>query len=168
MKTNLLEEDIIKSYRGLVQDECRYSYKGLEWEDRLSEANLVLLHCIRTYKLKYGDFENYFTFQLRRNMRLANKKAWAAKRIESRISLDAPLKDGNCTLHDCIGKESVNDFIMNLKSFISVLTSKERVVVAMRFSGYRLKSIAGILKITQSAVHAVLNSIKLKYKFFFG
>ncbi len=169
MKTRIAEEDVLESYSSLIKNECRNSYKALEFEDRVAECNMVLLHCIRTYKSKYGDFENYFIFQLRRKMPQINKKAWAAKRVESQISLDAPIRNGNYTLHDCLGKVSVDgvdDFLIDFKSFKSILSPKEHRILSLRYDDYSFKFILNTLKVTVSDVYSVLNSIKLKYEIF--
>lgn len=64
--SKVTEEDIVNYYIPLVVEECKNSYKGLEWEDRVAEGIESLIYAIRTYKTKYGRFEDHLVSQVRR------------------------------------------------------------------------------------------------------
>lgn len=164
----ITEDEVLQFYRPLVLQECKNSYKGLEWEDRISEGNLALLHAIRTYRIKNGCFKEYAAAEIRRIMQHQNTKAWSAKRLDSRFSLDASLDTYNnangrsFSPTTCLGATYLDDSILNVNCFIESLPLIEKIVIRMCMDGLNVVGISNELVISLSQVQSIIDSIKQK------
>jgi hypothetical protein len=165
--SKVTEEDIINYYMPLVLQECKNSYKGLEWEDRLAEGGVSLIYAIRTYKTKYGEFEDYFVVQLRRIMTEKNKEAWAMKKMESHYSLDASFIKGkeNYSLSNLIGGTSHDETLLDVKNFRDGLSSIEKSVIDLLTNNYTTGIDLSIESLHQ--VQTIIDCLKDKVSAYF-
>lgn len=165
----ITEEDVLKSYMPIVLRECRNSFKGIELEDRLVEGGLALLYAIRTYKTHYGSFEEYMLLQLRELMKQKNKEAWAVKRIESRISLDASLiaDDGSFRLQDCIIAIPQDETLFDVKRFIESLPSIEQRIISLLMDNQSISDVSKKLKLPVSQIKSVVEGLQNKAEAYF-
>lgn len=154
-------------FQPLVLHECKNSYKGLELEDRIEEGNIALLYAIRTYKIHYGYFSEYAVNQIRKIMKQKNANAWAEKKLNSRASLDAPLRNnaGNekFTLADYIGQETIDDTLPDVKCFMGSLSVIEQRILRLRMEGHSLQSAATTIAISLESVKRILQTIESKH-----
>jgi len=164
MMSKITEEDVLNYYMPLILEECKNSYKGLEWEDRIEEAKIALLHAIRTYTIFYGCFEGYFITQLRIIMKKKNAEAWASKKIDSQFSLDALFVSGNdkFTLTECLGTTFPYDSMIDVKCFMDSLSPDEKVVLHLLMNNYNVHAISKILTMPLTQVQSTLDHLKVK------
>lgn len=136
----------------------------LEPEDRTTEGVLALIHAIRTYRTKYGCFEDYFLLQLKIIMEQKNKEAWAIKKLESIFSLDAPVLTHNeySTRLDFINSIPHDDTIIDVDRFIEDLSPIERQVVLLLIDDRDLFEISGELRFSPGQVQSVINQLQSK------
>lgn len=167
----ITEEYVILFWRHLVLQECKNSYKGLEPEDRTSEGNLALLHAVRTYRRYYGGFPEYAVSQMRRIMKQQNTKAWAEKKSNARVSLDAPLgyynKGEKNTFANCIGQRAIDHTSVEVDDFVSRLSAQEQKIIKMRMDGHSCQSISNILVISPHKILHIVDDIKKKYQIYY-
>ncbi|MEK8127690.1 RNA polymerase subunit sigma-70 [Paenibacillus filicis] len=157
------EDDVLQYYLPLVQRECKHAYKGLDWEDRVAEGNLALLHAIRTYRTKHGYFKEYAASEIRRIMQAQNGKAWSSRRLDSRFSLDA-----FSGISTGIGAAYLDDSIVDVTWFMESLAEMDKIVVCMLMEGMSIDSISDKLVISQSQVQGVIEDLKQKLLEYFG
>jgi RNA polymerase sporulation-specific sigma factor len=165
----LTEKDIYIHYMPLVLQECKNSYKGLEWEDRIAEAGAALIYAIRTYRTSYGSFPEYMISQLKRILQQKNSEAWSVKKLDSRFSLDAPLYEGDntFTLISCITSNLTDESALDVKCFLNSLTLTEKNIIKLLVDDYNIATIANILNQSLSQIQSTLNCIKNKYTGYF-
>jgi hypothetical protein len=163
------EEDIINYYQPLVIQECKNSFKGFEWQDRVGEASEALLYSIRTYKTKYGIFEDYMLLQLRKIMNQKNKEAWAMKRLESQFSLDAPFVNcqGNDSLSSIIGI-SQDETLLDVQCFIEALSYIEKRVVDLLLNNCSIGLVSNELSLPLTQIQLIIDGLKVKASAYFG
>lgn len=160
------EEDVVRAYMPIILQKCKGTYTGLEFEDRLSEGYLALIYAMRTYKIDYGYFENYFNNQFRRIMKQQNAKAWVNRRQESRVSLNAPVSshaNKNYIFAAFIGRSITDDSEFDIHQFINTLSSDEQKIISMRMIGYSINRISLVLKISPYSVNRIITMIQTKY-----
>ncbi|MNV37889.1 RNA polymerase factor sigma-70 [compost metagenome] len=160
----ITEADVVKQYFSLVIQECKNSYKGMEEEDRITEGVLALIYAIRTYKTKYGCFEDYFLLQLKIIMKQKNKEAWAIKKLESICSLDAPILAHNdsSTRLDFVRSIPHDDTIIDVHCFIEDLSPIEKQVVLLLIKDRDLLGISNELSLSLMQVQSVVNQLQGK------
>lgn len=167
----ITEEDVIKFYMLHVAQICKNSYKGMEFEDRLMEAKIVILHAIRTYKTQYGCFEKYMLQQLSVIMDGKNKEAWAQRRLESIFSLDAIrlAEDGAGTyiLSQCIGATLLDDTIFDVKRFMAGLPTLERDILFYLMEGYRISKLSNIFELSINEIQTIIEVLQDKASHYF-
>ncbi|WP_334074101.1 RNA polymerase subunit sigma-70 [Paenibacillus sp. A14] len=165
----ITEEDVLNSYMTLVLQECQNSFKGIELEDRIVESSLALLYAIRTYKTYYGSFEEYMLLQLRELMKQKNKEAWAVKRIESRISLDAPpiATDRSLKLQDCISAIPQDETLFDVKCFIESLSSIEQRAVLLLMDNQGISAVSNQLGLSKLQIQSVVEDLRNKAAAYF-
>lgn len=166
------EDDVINFYLPLVLRECKDSYKGLEWEDRIAEGKLALLYAIRTYRIQNGNFNEYATIQIRRILKQQNTKAWSERKPDSRFSLDAPFiafnsESKHFTLSSSTGT-CLDDTLLDVKCFIDILPQYEKTIILMLMDGLKIRSISSELAISESQIHTILGSIRGKVTEYFS
>ncbi|GGF67006.1 hypothetical protein GCM10010912_09990 [Paenibacillus albidus] len=156
--------DIVKHYFPLVIQQCKNSYKGLEVEDRIEEGLLALIHAIRTYRVQYGCFEEYFLLQFKLIMKQRNKEAWATKRLESFFSLDAPMLGSNeSSSHlEFISSVPHDDTIIDVNLFMERLTSTERKIVSLLINNQDLLAISCELGLSVEQVQPLIKQLQRK------
>ncbi|GAB7058087.1 hypothetical protein JCM16163A_48360 [Paenibacillus sp. YK5] len=166
----ITEDDVVKHYISLVIQECKGSYKGLEPEDRIAEGTLALIHAIRTYRIQYGCFEEYMLLQLRLIMKQKNKEAWAAKKLESIFSLDAPLVTHNAssTLSDFLRSVPHDDTIFDVHCFIKNLSPIEKQVVLLLLEDRDVFKVSNELRISLPQVQSIVKRIQSKFMIYVG
>jgi hypothetical protein len=164
MNKKVTEEDILHYYRPVILKECKDHYKGLDWEDRVAEGYLALLYSIRTYKMKYGCFEEYFLTQFQKIMKQKNHEAWVAKKAESRYSLDESLIIGDnvSKLSRYMAADSADDSVFDINYLIHDFTLLERKVIFLRLNGFCNTDIQNRLKLSLAQAQFVLANIKYK------
>lgn len=160
----------MKSYMPLVLEECRNSFKGIELEDRAIEGWLALLYAIRTHKSNFGNFEDYMILQVRGILKQKNKEAWAAKKIESRISLDAPLikTEGSLKLQDFINGIPHDETLLDVKCFIQSLSPFEQHIVFLLMDSQNISAVSDKLGLTISQIKCVVTNLQNKAAAYFG
>lgn len=166
----LTEEDIYIHYMPLVLQECKNSYRGLEWEDRIAEAGIAFIYAVRTYRTSYGPFPEYMISQLRRILKQKNSEAWSAKKCDSLLSLDAPLHESDkaFSLISCISSFITDESVIDVKCFINSLSSIEKSIIKLLIDEHNISTIAYILDQSVSQIQSTLNCIKNKYVIYFG
>ncbi|MFE4573344.1 sigma-70 RNA polymerase sigma factor region 4 domain-containing protein [Paenibacillus chitinolyticus] len=163
--SKITEDDVVKHYVALVVQECKNSYKGLELEDRIAEGTLALIHAIRTYKVQYGCFEEYLLLQLRIIMKEKNKAAWASKRLESMLSLDAPSINNSSTfsvLSNFLGSPPHDETDFEVNYFIENLSLIEKQVVSHLMEDRDLIKISRHLGVSVSQIQRIIENIQNK------
>ena len=168
--SKITEEDILSLYMPLVIQECKNSYKGIEWEERIAEGGIALLYAIRTYRAYYGCFKEYMITQLRRIMKQKNKEAWKVKRLESRISLDAPFIVGedNLVFAECIAAPLSDDVSLVIQDFIVRLSPIEQNVVCMLMDNYSIQEISSKTSMTLHQITSLLDDLRNKLSAYYG
>ncbi|MNT37349.1 RNA polymerase factor sigma-70 [compost metagenome] len=158
------ETDVVKHYFPLVIQECKNSYKGLEEEDRITEGVLALIYAIRTYRTKYGCFEDYFLLQLKIIMKQKNKEAWALKKLESIFSLNAPVlrRNDSSTRLDFVRSIPQDDTILDVDCFIESLSSTERQVALLLINERDLLGISNKLSLSLKQIQSVVKQLQIK------
>ncbi|GIP24371.1 RNA polymerase subunit sigma-70 [Paenibacillus sp. J22TS3] len=158
------EADVVKHYFPLIIQECKNSYKGLEKEDRITEGVLALIYAIRTYRTKYGCFEDYFLLQLKIIMKQKNKEAWAIKRLESIFSLDSPAfaHNDSPTHIDFVRSIPHDETTLDVDWFIESLSSTERQVVLLLINDRDLLGISNKLSLSLNQVQSVVKRLQIK------
>lgn len=166
----ITEEDVINFYMPFVLQECKNAYKGLEWEERIAEGTKTLIYAIRTYKIRYGDFKEYMLTQLRKRMKRKNAEAWAAQKLNSSISLDSPLINGqdDFTLTKCMTTMVPDESVLYVKCFIGTLTPKEQSIVLLRMQDYSISNISNRVGLPVHEVQSILDGIKGKIAVYSG
>ncbi|MEY9095101.1 RNA polymerase subunit sigma-70 [Paenibacillus sp. RC84] len=165
----ITEDDVVRHYISLVTQECKDSYKGLELEDRIAEGALALIHAIRTYKVQYGCFEEYMLLQLKFIMRDKNKEAWKARKLESLLSLDAPLFNNNTTfsaLSNFLGSNSHDETVFEVNYFIENLSIIEKRVVLHLIEDRDLIKISRHLGVSVSQIQHIIENIQNKVELY--
>ena len=168
--SKITEEDVFNCYMPLIWQECKNSYKGLEWEDRIAEGAKALIYVIRTYKTRYGDFKEYMLTQLRKIMKQKNAEAWAVKKLDSPISLNAPIITGkdDFTLAECTATMASDDSVLYVKWFIDSLSQKEQNIVLLRMGNHSIHDISNMLGVSVHEVQSTLNGLKRKITVYNG
>ncbi len=167
-----------KTYRGryiyihyipLLLQECKNSYRGLEWEDRIAEAGIAFIYAVRTYRTSYGPFPEYMISQLRRILKQKNSEAWFVKKCDSLLSLDAPLHEGDndFSLISCISSSLTDESTIDVKCFINSLSSTEKNIIKLLIDEYDISTIADILNQSLFQIQSALNCIKNKHVIYF-
>lgn len=166
----IIEEDVFNFYMPLVLHECKNSYRGLEWEDRVEEGGVALIYAIRTYRICNGPFLEYMLAQLRRIIKQKNSEAWAAKSLDSQISLDAPLIAGknDFTLAACIKTPLPDDSVLDVKCFMNSLSRIERKILRLRMGDFSVYTISIILGMPLPQVQSIVESLKNKVADYYG
>ena len=165
----ITESDVVEAYLPRVLQVCKNAYKGLEMEDRLMEGRLAVLHAIRTYKKQYGCFENYMLQQLSIIMKQKNKEAWAVRRLDSRLSLDAELITENDTyeLSQYFGSILLDDTEYEVNCFIEGLSDTERHVLHYLIGDYSITSFSNKLELSTNEMQSVIECLKSKAASYF-
>lgn len=164
------ENDVFKLFWPVAIRECKNLYKGLEWEDRVEEAGIALLYCIRTYKTRYGNFKSYLLMQLPIIMKQKNTEAWGIKRLEANLSLDAPLFWGgnSFSLSSCVGASFEADSALEFQNFLSQLSPTEKRVAQFLAEGLSTRKIAKEIGLPQGRMQAIISALKHKAEDYFG
>lgn len=164
----ITEEDVVLFYLPHIIQECKAAYKGLELEDRISEGTLAIIHSIRTYKIKYGNFEKYMLSQVRLIMKQKNKESWAVKKPESIYSLDASLVANNdsLTLHNFLQTTSYDDTILDVNCFVDQLSSIEKKILSHLLEDHNLNRTADKLNMPLLQIQQIIENIQIKYRKF--
>lgn len=157
-------------YMPFILQECKNAYKGLEWEERVEVGKEALLYSIHTYNSRSERFPDYFLAQLKRILKQKNAEAWAAKRVESIISLDAPIIPGEdkSTFASCIGNTLSADTELDAKIFFSSLSQWEKRIIYLRMEGQNDSEILKKLQLSLAKFQSIMSDIQKKAERYFG
>ncbi|QAY67293.1 RNA polymerase subunit sigma-70 [Paenibacillus protaetiae] len=162
----ITEQDVVIYYTSLVTQECKAAYKGLELEDRIAEGTFAIIHAIRTYRTHHGSFKEYMLSQVKLILKQKNKEAWAMRKPESIISLDAPLTPHSvsATLNDVLRADPYDDTLFDVNCFTDQLSRMEKQVISLMLEDRNINKVATRLGIPILQVQDVLESIQSKYR----
>lgn len=101
---------------------------GISYEEIKSTANLVFCDCMRRFRPKRGNFENYFRSTIRKVFREVHQKDTTIKEfempLESFIAVsDLPLPD-----HEFIFNETIRNFSANAQMVIEAILQNDKKI----------------------------------------
>ena len=170
-------DDIILRYKNLVyMTASRYYMQGFDNDDIVQEGMLGLYSAILDYKGGKAKFKTFATMCITRKIISLLKSATRQKNIplNSSVSLDAPLTEGNCSLSDVllssdrknpetmvITSENLSHYENGIKNNLSPFELK---FLFYQLDGLTYKDIAKILNKDIKSVDNAVQRIKKKLK----
>lgn len=149
----------------------------MEYDDLLSNAQMVLWKSVKTYDSSMAKFETYLIHNLRNEFRMWYRDTYLRAKRKN-LQLDAKgkiVRDDNgypIVIYDiCIddvdedscgscGLISEDEQECNLKAYISVLSPKQKIIVDMLLEDYTLQDIRKYLHISQKKFNRIYEDMK--------
>lgn len=142
--SRLTEADVFLHNEHIIRETSYIYGKGLEPEDCLMVANEGFLYAIRCYQKGISEFQPYAKTCMYKHINNAKKELNRIKRIESKLSLDQPIKaeENSETIGNVFFQVS-GDFVNSvlLRDFLDSLEDELKIIAWMCIDQYTSEEI---------------------------
>lgn len=116
---SITEDDVVRAWRGMTVAACERYGRTLPWDDRQQAAYEGLLYAIRTYRGSNAGFKSYAWDMMREHIKTTEREARRVRKVESNLSLDAPLPEGG-SYADLLAYTLFDDTLVEVRDFMSL------------------------------------------------